>query len=209
MPAHKNILDTVNSYYTQKVKNHGATPQGVDWNGERSQFIRFEQLTKNLLTDKDAATVLDYGCGYGSLIKFLETRKDNFTYTGFDISESMLKEAVGLYGKEKYTWINSIDTAIQYDYVFLSGIFNVKLDTPETEWIDYIKNCLALIDKVAKKEFSFNILTSYSDKEYMKDHLYYASPEFWFGYCKKEFSKQVVLNHGYPLYEFTIQVIKS
>ena len=41
-----NIHKNINNYYTQKVQTHGATPKGVDWNGEESQFLRFEQLSK-------------------------------------------------------------------------------------------------------------------------------------------------------------------
>lgn len=43
---HKNI----NNYYTDKIKNHGATPKGVDWNGEDSHLLRFEQLSKIITT---------------------------------------------------------------------------------------------------------------------------------------------------------------
>ena len=208
MSEHKNILNTVNTYYTGKIKNHGPTPQGVDWNGEESQFMRFEQLTKNAVSEKNKVSILDYGCGFGSLIKFLESKKLNFDYTGFDISDSMLEESAKVFPDKKYKWTNKIDSQSKFDYVFLSGIFNVKLEISESEWIEYVKESLALINSITKKEFSFNMLTSYSDKEYMKDYLYYAKPEYWFGHCKTNVSKKVVMNHDYPLYEFTIHVIK-
>ena len=31
-------------YYAEKLREHGATPRGVDWNDERTQRIRFERL---------------------------------------------------------------------------------------------------------------------------------------------------------------------
>lgn len=209
MSAHDQILNTVNEYYTGKIKTFGATPQGVDWNGEESQFLRFEQLAQNLLAEKEKVSVLDYGCGYGSLLGFLERKGVAVEYTGFDISESMLREAAKTFPGSQHNWISEIDPQKKYDYVLLSGIFNVKLQAAENAWVAYIEKTLAEVNALARKEFSFNILTSYSDAEYMRDYLYYASPESWFGYCKRHFSKQVVLNHGYPLYEFTIQVIKS
>ena len=58
-------------------------------------------------------------------------------------------------------------------------------------------------------DFSFNILTKYSEKNYMQDHLYYADPLFFFDYCKQNFSKNVSLIHDYNLYEFTILVKKK
>ena len=55
---------------------------------------------------------------------------------------------------------------------------------------------------------NIEVLTSYSDREYMKNHLYYASPEEIFKYCKLNFSNNVLLDHSYDLYEFTIFVKK-
>jgi hypothetical protein len=92
--------------------------------------------------------------------------------------------------------------------VVASGIFNVKLDTSNEDWKEYILNTLSKLNQLSSIAFSFNILTSYSDKEYMKDYLYYADPCFLFDYCKKNFSKNIALLHDYNLYEFTILVKK-
>ena len=64
------------------------------------------------------------------------------------------------------------------------------------------------MNQISTKGFSFNVLTSYSDKEFMRDYLYYANPLDLFDYCKKNFSKQVALLHDYNLYEFTLLIRK-
>ena len=46
------LLSEVASYYANKLAEHGDTPQGVDWNGEESQTIRFEQLCKLIDLEK-------------------------------------------------------------------------------------------------------------------------------------------------------------
>jgi hypothetical protein len=74
--------------------------------------------------------------------------------------------------------------------------------------MQYILETLEKINALSVKGFSFNILTSYSDKEYMKDNLFYADPLFFFDYCKKNFSKNVSLLHDYDLYEFTLLIKK-
>jgi hypothetical protein len=53
------------------------------------------------------------------------------------------------------------------------------------------------------------MLTKYSEKEFMRDNLYYADPLFIFDYCKKNFAKNIRLMHDYDLYEFTILVKKD
>jgi len=46
------IHKDIDNYYTEKVKAYGATPQGVDWNGEESQFLRFKKLSKVIKNNK-------------------------------------------------------------------------------------------------------------------------------------------------------------
>ena len=41
-----NILHEVSQYYSEKIAKYGATPQGVDWNGEESQFKRLGNFAR-------------------------------------------------------------------------------------------------------------------------------------------------------------------
>ena len=63
-------------------------------------------------------------------------------------------------------------------------------------------------DKKSELGFAINLLTTYSDPEKSKDHLFYANPEEIFRFCKNNISSKVILDHSYPLYEFTIMVKK-
>jgi SAM-dependent methyltransferase len=199
------ILNQVNQYYTQKVKQFGATPRGVDWNGEESQYLRFEQLCK--VFNKNEFSILDYGCGFGSLFTFLKNQKYSFQYSGFDITEEMIVQATDrkLDGAQ---WLMELDPDVKFDYVIASGIFNVRLENSEDKWLQFILETLDQLNQVSEKGFSFNMLTSYSDKPLMKDYLYYANPEFFFRYCKENYAKNVALLHDYNLYEFSIIVKK-
>ena len=200
------IISSVNEYYSQKIVENGLSSNGVDWNSIESHYLRFDVLTNHI--KEDSFSVLDFGCGYGELINYLKNIKNsNFQYIGFDISSKMIEVAkIEFKGFEFTTDLNSISE--KADYVIANGIFNVKLDTSFDEWTEYVIRTLELLDKHSKKGFSFNILTSYSDKEYMKNYLYYADPLYFFDICKRKFSKFVNLIHNYPLYEFTILVTK-
>jgi len=87
----KNIIKQVESYYTDKIKTHGATSQGVDWNGPESHFLRLEQLSK-LFPKKTPFSILDYGSGFGSLIDYLNQKKFQYRYLGYDISKEMVNK---------------------------------------------------------------------------------------------------------------------
>ena len=153
-------------------------------------------------------SLLDFGCGYGSMFEFMRERYPAFRYTGYDISEAMIAEAQKLYPNETARWTTQRDDAA-YDFIVASGIFNVRLQNDETAWWKYICDELDWMNAHATKGFSFNMLTSYSDAERMRDYLYYANPGAVFDRCKTKYSKFVALLHDYPLYEFTILVRKA
>ena len=205
------IKEEIKDYYTQKIEEHGATPQGVDWNSEDSQFLRFQQLSKVFEQDTASFSVLDFGCGFGSYLGYLEDKPFPVSaYTGFDIADKMLQEAQNLHGqKEQVQWINQQDQLKPHDYVIASGIFNIKQEQSNDDWKAFFHQTLTELNELAVKGIAFNVLTSYSDAEYMRDYLYYASPEETFAFCKTNFSKTVALLHNYPLYEFTILVNKD
>ena len=196
----------VKAYYNAKLTSFGTTPQGVDWNSIESQELRFEMLSKVIGTSNQFS-ILDYGCGYGSMLNFFKEKFEKFYYIGYDISDKMIGAAIDKFSNEDAVF-TSESPKNQVDYVIASGIFNIKLDNSDEDWQDYIEKTLIEINKLATKGFAFNILTSYSDSEYMKDYLYYAIPSDLFDFCKKNFSKNVALLHDYDLYEFTVLVRK-
>jgi SAM-dependent methyltransferase len=203
-----NIIKQVGDYYSEKIIKNGATPQGVDWNSIESQQLRFDILSKVILTDGHFS-ILDFGCGFGSMYDYYRTKKLELNYTGYDISEEMISEAKKRNGNDERTkWLTSLNDNEKYDYVVASGIFNVKLNNENDVWLKYIIETINKLNQFSISGFSFNVLTKYSDKEFVKDYLYYADPLFLFDYCKTNYSKNVALLHDYNLYEFTIIVRK-
>jgi SAM-dependent methyltransferase len=202
---HEKIRGDVERYYSAKVVTHGPTPLGVDWNSPESQRLRFDQLVK-VIDPRESFTINDYGCGYGALFDYLEQNEFHFEYFGFDISPDMLAEARRVHSGAGRTFVSRAEDLPTADYTVASGIFNVRLETPETEWRQYMLDTLQSIAALSKKGFAFNLLTKYSDAEFMRPTLYYADPAFLFDYCKTHFSRFVALLHDYPLYEFTLLV---
>ena len=206
------LIEDIDRYYTRKLSAHGATPAGVDWNGEESQFVRFRELAR-ILQPQDGLVINDLGCGYGSLIDYLEANGFGpYRYRGYDVSSEMIARAKQRYGETPHAAFFRIQSAREMqpaDYTLGSGIFNVKMHYPDAAWLAHILETLAAIDKASRKGFAFNILTRYSDKEYLKAHLYYADPCFFFDYCKRHYARNVALLHDYGLYEFTLLVRKQ
>jgi SAM-dependent methyltransferase len=202
------LLNEVANYYSEKLTQHGETPRGVDWNGEESQTLRFEQLCK-IVTTPDAFSLNDLGCGYGALFDFLNIRYPAISYLGVDVSEDMIQAAKQRYqDNTQARFITSAEPNNRADYGVASGIFNVRLGRSDAEWRDYLEATLDVLNQTIRLGFAFNCLTSYSDEDKKRDYLYYADPCLLFDFCKRRYSRQVALLHDYGLYEFTILVRK-
>lgn len=203
----ESITTKVARYYSARLGEFGSTARGVDWNSEASQVLRFRQLAR-LLPESGHFSLLDYGCGYGALIDFLETLNHDFDYQGYDLSVDMIDQARKDHHGSNRAFSTDEAQLETADYSIASGIFNVKLDTPLSEWEGYVAHTLDSLDALGRSGFAFNMLTSYSDADRMRQDLFYGDPRFYFGLCKRQYSKQVALLHDYGLYEFTMIVRK-
>ena len=207
------ILGNVAEYYSDRLRKFGTTAKGVDWNDPKGQFLRFEQLAKLILQStlpRKAISIADYGCGYGAFLGYLHQAIPDdieYEYLGLDVSADMIEASRKKWkddNRSRFTVGHQPDK--KTDFAIASGIFNVRLDTANAEWLEYILDTLDTMAQFSNMGFAFNCLTSYSDEDRKADHLFYADPCFIFDYCKTKFSRNVALLHDYELYEFTILV---
>jgi SAM-dependent methyltransferase len=200
------FLEPIERYYSGKLQQHGATAAGVDWKSEASQILRFEQLLRICEAGRPFS-ILDMGCGYGALVDELDRRQYLFEYVGFDLSFPMIAEAVKRHGgRSCCRFTNNAAELPDVDYVVASGTFNVKLDTPASEWIVYLEESVRSMFEHAGRGVAFNLLTTYADKDRMRPDLFYADPLIMFDWCKRNLSRFVTLLHDYELFEFTMLV---
>ena len=133
---HASILSDIARYYSEKLAEHGESPRGVDWNGEQGQILRFTQLCK-IIDVPGPFSINDLGCGYGALCGFLEQHHSDFSYTGIDISEKMIEAASRLHTERtRFRFVCASEPDQIADYGIASGIFNVQLGKPDSEWKD-------------------------------------------------------------------------
>jgi SAM-dependent methyltransferase len=196
---------TVERYYTGRFTEHGASARGVDWNSEESQTVRFEQLLR-IHEGSDPFSINDFGCGYGALASFLAVHGYDFTYRGFDLSEAMIRHARAESSDARVTFATVDDLLEEADYTVASGVFNVKLDIDDRKWSEYVIAVLRRLAVLSRRGFAFNMLTSYSQSDRMRDDLFYGDPRQYFDLCEREFSRHVALLHDYGLWEWTILV---
>ena len=201
-------LEKVERYYSGRFAEQGASARGVDWNSAESQTLRFEQLLR-VADGTGPFSLVDYGCGYGALASFLDNEGVDADYVGYDLSAPMIAHARDAFGGPRRHFVAAESEVQAADYAVASGIFNVKLDEPAADWQEYVVRTIARLSELGRAGFAFNMLTSYSDPERMRDDLFYGDPSFFFDLCKREHSRHVALLHDYGLWEFTVVVRKD
>ena len=194
------------AYYASKLRAHGPTHRGVDWNSSQSQELRFEQLLR-VCGAVPRLDVNDYGCGYGALVDYLAADGRPFEYAGYDASAEMIDAARAAHaGVAGCTFTSTRPDLTPRAYTIVSGVFNVKLDAKHDDWWEYVAGALDDVAAVSTSGFAFNLLTSYTDPGRRRADLFYAQPEAVFTHCLTRYSRAVALVHDYPLYEFTVLV---
>lgn len=201
----------VRDLYTSNLAEHGVSSRSVGWPDADAQVLRFEKLGQLIALDRPARpiTVNDWGCGYGAMFGFIDALPgvELERYFGYDVSDEMLTAAREHVPDPRAEWILGSDVTQEADYSFVSGTFNVRMDASDEVWGEYIRSTLRTLHERSRRGLAFNLLTSYVD--WRKDDLFYADPAELFTFCKSELSRYVTLLHDYPLYEWTIVVLKE
>jgi len=203
------VAEHAESYYGELLDQHGPTPLGMGWNSPEAQEVRFDKLLKireSCGTD-GPISINDFGSGFGGLVGYLLRLGEPFVYTGYDVAPNMVQEGRRLYsGMDNVTFTSRLEDVAPADFTVASGVLNLKLETPDDEWRTYVVETLDRMAAVSTRGFAFNMLTSYSDPDRMRDDLYYADPCFFFDHCMRRFSRRVALLHDYELFDFTMLV---
>lgn len=174
------------SLFEKKLVLHGDRPEAVGWS-QKGQLLRFETMLE--AGDFEDSKILDFGCGKGDFYGFLCERGIPVTYTGFDINTKLIDLA-----KSKYSGVDfrvfSLDDDVldeNFDYIFLCGVFNVKVQGVE----EVIFKTLSRLWKHCRKALIFNALSSHTRQKDFQ--LYYASPEALLNFATASLSPEVLL----------------
>jgi len=184
--------------YNERLNELGETPQALGWRDSHQQEVRFKILAE--IGDLQGVSVLDIGCGFGDLLDYFTSSGHNdVRYTGTDLNPALIEVAQKRHPQARFlatTDLNQFATGSQ-DYVFLSGLFNFKIQDNTGFMHDTVRESF----RIARLGVAFNLLGSYVD--FKEDHLFYHQEQEVFDFAKG-LTRFVTLRADYPLYEFTI-----
>lgn len=190
------------SFFSKTLQRHGDRPEAVGWTS-RGQIEHFECLL-DIGHDIEGKKVLDYGCGKGDFYQFLKDRNISVQYTGFDINTNLVSLARQKHPECRfYVFDIEKDTLNEdFDYIFLCGVFNLKVDgLTET-----IQNTLKKLFNHCRKGMAFNALSGHNPQKDFE--LNYLLPEDILKFVIKNLSPFVSLNHNMIPYDFTVFIYR-
>jgi hypothetical protein len=205
--GNKNLEESIKAYYSEKFSEFGPSPKGVDWNSIDGQHARFQMLIRHLKIE-GSSTILDFGCGYGELFTFLSDIDKSLDYLGYDIVETSIETAKRIHSSSQATFVSVLPQLHDWDFILMSGVFNVKGEVDEVEWGAYAVSMINSLLLRATKGISFNMLTTFNDVHLRKAHLYYVDPVDLLSKLDIEPPCTVILDHSYPMWEYTVTILK-
>jgi SAM-dependent methyltransferase len=205
------ISSTLREHYKKTFLSHGATSKGVDWgDNEITATIRQNKMLEVIRTPPHLGiSLLDVGCGYGALADIVDKNKLNVSYTGIDLVEEMIAEAIKRHPDKNFKIGDILETQIEpTDYVICNGILTQKLSASTLKMNEFAQRLIKRMFDICTVGLAFNVMSTFVN--FQKENLYYRNPVELAGWCMSELTPHVRLDCAYKLwYEYTIFLYKK
>ena len=190
--------------YEDAYKEHGDSPSSLLTPKGKNE-IRFEALKPFL---KNGKSILDYGCGLGYLLPFIQSQKGDIDYHGVDIIPDFIKANKLKYPHGKFSLITETEVIKKnYDIVFSSGVFNLKNYEDDSASRNYAFEKIKDLFEITKEVFVCDFLSKLVDFE--QEGAQHFSIDEISNFCSKNLSKRFQIRHDLLPYEFTLVVWKE
>lgn len=183
--------------YESSLEQYGSTIDALMWSGEESQQGRFEILME--IGDFDNASVLDVGCGFAHLCDLIESKYQNVSYTGLELTPTMAKAA-----RERRQdieivegSISELDSERMWDYVVESGIFNIDCYD-----FELTAKTLQEMYQHARKGVAANFLSRLSTGKFNETSSYFDPADLV--KVASGLTRKFTLRHDYRANDFTL-----
>ena len=205
----ENISEKLGQHYSEKFKEFGAVPRGVDWGNVEDTILRFKNMlaSKRVFSSK-RTSFLDVGCGYGGLLDYAISQDFELDYFGIDVAQNMIDYAREKHPDAEFFLGDFLNYQFhqKFDYVVCNGILTQKLETSIIDMEHFANSIIKKMFEISEIGIAFNVMSNRVN--YMVDNLYYRSPSELMEYCFDHLSRKIKIDHSYPIYEYTVYVYR-
>ena len=204
----KKINKNSKIFYNDCLFKFGNTPKGLNWKNKSSQLLRIKIFSN--IGQIDNHSIHDFGCGFGDFYTYLKKNFKNFDYIGTDISSKMISIAKKKQIKNRffiYDLINSkFRSQLVKDFVVSSGVFTVKNNVSNKDWLKYVIEGATKMFRYSKKGIAFNLMTS--EVDFKDKNLFYMDPVILLKILEKNLSSKIKIINSYNLWEYTVFIYR-
>jgi len=197
--------------YNKRFSQHQNTPKGVFWNSKLSQDLRLNIILDKIIDNSksDTFTMADIGCGYGRCFEIIKERnlQDKIKYSGFDINKNFISFCKNNIKLKQANFYVDISPSQQFDYVVMSGTYNLSPTNNLKLWESYIKKNLKSNWKNVDKAMIFNCLVDKERK--IKNKLYYTEISWIKKFCEENLNKPEFSKHNLLEKDITVLIEKN
>ena len=191
------------SFFNHHLYKFGDRPEALRWTPQ-GQLKRYHTLI-DIARDLNNQKILDYGCGTGDFYKFLQQHGINVQYSGVDINSNFINLAKNKYPGCTFKVMSIDEDPLEefFDYIFICGVFNLKVPGVQQD----LRNTLVNLFKHCNKALALNALSSHAPIQ--DPELNYTSPEETVKFSIENLSPSVVLHHDRIENDFTLFIYTS
>lgn len=190
----------IKTFYQKKFKKYGVDPHSLLWARKGAAHQRFRQIWAEI--DFNNMRILDVGCGFGELAKFIGRKAEGFTYTGVDIVPEFIEEAKKQFPQHTFLVQDYLTEPItgKYDIVVASGILNSNVENN----MEYRRDAITKLFALSRKVTVFNMLGSHPQPENRGDsNIWYADSMEIMKHCFG-LTRRILVRHHYHPKDFTV-----
>jgi SAM-dependent methyltransferase len=202
---HDNQIKKVNGYYDELLKKYGVKPSALGCPKGR-QELRFKNIDKLFFS---GCTVLDYGCGFADLNRYLKKRfsKDKFTYSGCDIMPKFLDISKKLYPEVNFFDLRSEKIDQKFDITAAFGVFNFLYTKDKDNHFEIVKTKLKDVFSITNKYLLVDFQTEFVD--YKQNDSYHQNIDILVDFIGNYMSRRFEIIHSYLPYEYSVIIYKE
>lgn len=205
----EDVAGAQKAYYGALYHKYGAGVDAVASSKQIYKDLRYERLSRVFGEDREL-TVHEIGCGLGHYYEYLASRFPDrkIAYSGSEVTPEFVAAC-----REKFPQcqfflrdVTSEPCDERYDYVVLPGVFYHLVSADAAAFFEYCKTLLDRAFLMCRRAIAVNFVTGFCD--YFRDDLFYCDVKGLLEFVTCELSRFFVLDHAYPLYEFTLHIFK-
>lgn len=200
-------------HYESCYEQHGDNHKGMDWPKLEDNLKRFQVMVDLIIWDarkEDSKILLDFGCGTGHLLEFIQNVKtDVDEYIGLDFSQIFVNRCQEKFPGKTFICADVLQDDFVwpvFDYAVMNGVFTEKRELGYDQMWDYFTQVIGRAFTEAKRGIAFNTMSKNVDWE--RDDLFHVSMDKLTSWASKSLSRNIVVRQDYGLYEFTTYIYK-